>query len=236
MYKIILFASLTLIACNLSAQNDTGKLDKQLNTRRTEFAKTASEEKKQTYKEGIDAVVKSGILNKALNVGDQAPNFTLTNQLGESISLYDELKNGPVVLIWYRGGWCPYCNITLHYMQERLPDFKAQDASLLALTPELPDQSLNTSEKHELQFNVLSDVGNKIGKEYGVVFKLTPEVAAIYEKSFGMHNYNGDDSDELPLAATYVIDRDGFIQYAFLDADYRNRAEPDTIIEVLKKL
>tara|TARA_B100000780_G_C21114151_1_gene450557 strand:+ start:725 stop:1435 length:711 start_codon:yes stop_codon:yes gene_type:complete len=235
--KKLLVASLLLLGTiTIQAQDDTTTLDDRLNVRRTEFAKKASDEKKQTYKEGIEAVELSGILSDAKQVGEKAPNFTLTNQLGETVSLYDELKNGPVVLIWYRGGWCPYCNITLHYMQERLPDFKAEGASLLALTPELPDQSLNTSEKHDLQFNVLSDVGNQIGKDYGVVFKLTPEVAEIYEASFGMHNYNGDESDELPLAATYVIDQDGFIQYAFLDADYRNRAEPDDIIEALKKL
>lgn len=236
MKKLVSTAALSLCLFALSAQESSKKLDDRLDIRRTEFAKKASDEKKQTYKEGIEAVELSGILNDAKQVGEKAPNFTLTNQLGETVSLYDELKNGSVVLIWYRGGWCPYCNITLHYMQERLSDFKAEGAALLALTPELPDQSLNTSEKHDLQFNVLSDVGNKTGKDYGVVFKLTPEVAEIYEASFGMHNYNGDESDELPLAATYVIDQDGFIQYAFLDADYRNRAEPDDIIEALKKL
>ncbi len=211
-------------------------LDDRLNVRRTEFAQKASEEKKQIYKEGIEAVSLSGILDNALNVGEKAPDFTLQNHLNEPVSLYSQLENGPVILMWYRGGWCPYCNITLHYMQERLPDFKAEGASLLALTPELPDQSLNTSEKHNLDFTVLSDVGNKVGKEYGVVFKLTEDVAKIYQESFDIEHYNGDASYELPLAATYIIDQDGTIQYAFLDADYRNRAEPDEILEHLKKI
>ena len=135
-----------------------------------------------------------------------------------------------------RGGWCPYCNITLQYLQERLPDFQKAGAELIALTPELPDQSITTAEKHKLKFMVLSDVGNKTGKEYGVVFQLTPEVAAIYQDVFNLHQYNGDDSNELPLAATYVIDQNGIIQYAFLDFDYRNRAEPNEIIKALTKI
>ncbi len=221
---------------NMKENNKTATLDSLLNMRRVEFTKTSSDEKKQIYAAGIEAVKSSGILDNALTVGSKAPYFTLNNALGNPVNLIDELKNGPVILTWYRGGWCPYCNITLHYMQERLPDFKKAGATLIALTPELPDKSLSTSEKHNLEFVVLSDVGNKIAKEYGVVFKLTNEVAEIYNNAFDMNAYNGDESNELPLAATYVIDTNGTIQYAFLDADYRNRAEPDEIIEVLNKL
>ncbi len=213
-----------------------GTLDSLLNEKRVAFSNTASEDKKQVYNDGLESVKNSGILDKALNIGDKAPDFILNNQKGEPVTLYNELKNGPVILTWYRGGWCPYCNITLHYLQERLPDFRKAGASLMALTPELPDQSLSTTEKHNLEFLVLSDVANKIGKQYGVVFQLTQEVADIYQKAFGLHKYNGDESNELPLAATYVIDQNGIIQYAFLDADYRNRAEPDEIVAALAKL
>lgn len=218
------------------AQSEKGTLDALLNVRREEFAKKASDHTKEVYSSGIKAVTNSGILDAALQVGDKAPDFTLPDALGEEVTLYSQLEKGPVVLTWYRGGWCPYCNITLQYLQQRLPDFKKEGASLLALTPELPDKSLDTKEKHDLQFQVLSDVGNKVGKEYGVVFQLTDEVAGIYQESFDLHGYNGDGSNELPLAATYVIDSEGVIQYAFLDADYRNRAEPDEIVAQLKKL
>ncbi|MRT92647.1 AhpC/TSA family protein [Ancylomarina sp. 16SWW S1-10-2] len=211
-------------------------LDALLDKRRVEFGKAASDEKKKIYGEGTEAVKNSGILDKALNVGDKVPDFTLKNQMNKPVNLYSELEKGPVVLIWYRGGWCPYCNITLHYLQERLPDMIKAGGSLIALTPELPDKSMNTTEKNSLDFLVLSDVANKVGKEYGVVFELTPEVAAIYQEGFDLHGYNGDESNELPLAATYVIDQKGMIQYAFLDADYRNRAEPDDIIAALEKI
>lgn len=211
-------------------------LDSLLNIKKEEFGKKASEEKKQIYADGLADVKNSGILDKALNVGDKAPNFTLKNALNKSVSLYDELKNGPVILTWYRGGWCPYCNITLNFLQEKLPEFKKAGATLIALTPEKPDKSLSTTEKNKLEFTVLSDLDNKIGKEYGVVFTLTKGVASIYEEAFGLSDYNGNKDNELPLAATYVIDKDGIIQYAFLDEDYRKRAEPNEVIKAVEKL
>ena len=220
----------------MEATNKQGELDALLDVRRKEAAAKFDAEKKQVYAEGIEAVKTSGILENALNVGQKAPNFTLNNATNKPVTLYDELKNGPVILTWYRGGWCPYCNITLHHLQEKLPEFKKAGATLIALTPEVPDKSLTTSEKHKLEFTVLSDVGNKVGKEYGVVYQLTAPVATMYEAGFGLHENNGDESNELPLAATYVIDKNGIIQYAFLNEDYRNRAEPKEIIAALNKL
>ena len=250
MSKIVsLFMLLIVInACNGPKQSQTTTLkDTSMSTlstvqtdaleeRKNSFTQKANENTKKVYKEGLEAVAESGILSSAKNVGDLAPNFTLKNALGKEVSLDDLLKKGPVVLVWYRGGWCPYCNLNLHYLQEELANIKAQGASLLALTPELPDQSMSTSEKHELEFEVLSDMGNKVAKEYGVVFKLTDEVARMYNENFGLNDYNGDTSNELPLAVTYIINTDGKIAYAFLDADYRNRAEPSEITAFLKKM
>ena len=208
-------------------------LKSQLDDKRASFNARADDQKKKIYTEGIESVEDSGILKSAMQVGDTAPNFTLTNAKGNKISLKDELAKGPVVLTWYRGGWCPYCNLTLHALQEELPNFKKNGAVLVALTPELPDNSLSTAEKNKLEFEVLSDVDSKVAKDYGIVFKLTPEVAESYNKSFDLKKYNGNDSNELPLAATYVIGQDGKIKYAFLDADYRNRAEPAEITDFL---
>lgn len=152
------------------------------------------------------------------------------------MSLNDYLTQGPVVLTWYRGGWCPYCNITLRALQQSVLEFKAEGTSLLALTLELPDKSLSTQERNELEFEVLTDRNNEVARQYGLVFKLTPEVSELYKKNFSLEEYNGNDSDELPLAATYVIDQQGLIRYAFLDAEYRHRAEPQQIIKVLRSL
>ncbi|MGJ8696873.1 MAG: peroxiredoxin-like family protein [Verrucomicrobiaceae bacterium] len=187
---------------------------------------------------GIETVRKSGITEKAKNVGDKAPAFTLKNATGMEVTLADELKKGPVVLTWYRGGWCPYCNIAMAAMQEKLPEFKAAGASLIALTPELPDKALTTTEKNELEFQVLTDLNNKVADEYGLVFTLTPEVEKIYGQFFDLAEFNGKEAgtNKLPLAATYIIARDGTIKWAFVEADYRSRAEPADIVAFLKKM
>jgi len=206
-----------------------------LNAKRTTFEERATDEKKRIYAEGIAAVENSGILRSAKQVGDTVVFFTLPNASGAPVELKQLLTNGPVVLTWYRGGWCPYCNLTLARLQKELPKFKAAGTTLNALTPERPDSSLTTVEKNDFEFDILSDAGNVVARQYGVAFKLTNDVAKAYQESFGLHEFNGDASNELPLAATYVIGTDGLITYAFLHADYRERAEPRDILEALAR-
>lgn len=211
-------------------------LENDLNKRMTEFGKKADANKKQIYAEGLKSLEDSKIVENALQVGETAIDFKLKNATGKEVSLYDELKKGPVILMWYRGGWCPYCNLALHHMQEALPEFQKYGANLLALTPEVPDSSITTKEKNHLQFEILSDVDNVIARKYKVVHTLTDDVATIYEDSFGLSKYNGNDNAELPLGVTYIIGQDKVIKYAFLDADYRKRAEPADLIKFLKEM
>lgn len=210
-------------------------LKSKLEEKKADFELNANNHIKTVFKAGIASVRESGVLDKAKKVGEIAPDFELNNALGKPVALSDYLKKGKVVLTWYRGGWCPYCNMTLQQLQREVPGFNANGASLIALTPELPDKSMSTVEKQNLQFEVLSDVGNEIARAYGIVFKLADDVAEIYDASFGMRTYNGDDSYELPLAATYIINEDGKIIYAFLDADHRKRAEPSDLTAFLKE-
>lgn len=182
-------------------------------------------------------LAESGIAEKSLKVGDRAPDFNLPNATGEEVRLKELLDKGPVVLNFYRGGWCPYCNLELNAYQRLLPDINELGASFVAISPQTPDNSLSTAEKYELKFQVLSDVGNKLADQFGLVFKLPTELQELYNK-FGiiLPKYNGDESWELPMPGTYVIDKDGTVSYAFADADYTKRAEPDEIIAKLEEI
>ena len=181
-------------------------------------------------------LVNSGIAEKALKKGDKIPKITLPNAHNKSVNI-NELLNGPLVISFYRGGWCPYCNLELRALQEKLKDIKISGGKMIAITPETPDNSLTTSEKHKLEFEVLSDVGNKIAGQFGLVFNLPEELRPIYKQfNFDIPKYDGDDSWSLPIPATYVVNKDGLITHSFVDADYTKRMEPADIIEALKKL
>ncbi|MEM9238112.1 MAG: peroxiredoxin-like family protein [Verrucomicrobiota bacterium] len=228
--------SLFLLGPTLMAAEPT--LKEQLEARSDQAAEQIPAEIREEFAKGIDAVAESGILDQAKKVGDKAPDFTLKNATGEEVQLKTLLAEGPVVLTWYRGGWCPYCNIAMAAMQRELPKIKAAGAQLVALSPELPDKTLSTSEKNKLEFEVLTDLNHEVAKDYGLVFKLTPEVRDLYKGFFDIHEFNGKDAgdDTLPLAATYIIGRDGKIQWAFLDADYRKRAEPSEVVAFLEEM
>lgn len=182
-------------------------------------------------------LVASGIIDRSLKVGDSLPAITLPNATGDRVSVQAALGNGPVVIAFYRGGWCPYCNMELHALQQVLPEIEAAGATLIAISPETPDSSLSTQEKNDLTFEVLTDDKNAVARELGLVFALPEVLRPIYE-SFGIDipAYNGDESFELPVPATYVIAPNGEIVYAFAEADYTQRAEPAEVVAALKAL
>ncbi len=181
-----------------------------------------------------DALRASGLAESSLAVGAHAPDFTLPDSTGEHVSLSSLLSRGPVVLAFYRGGWCPYCSTELRAYQARLAEISSLGATLVAVSPQTPDNSLSTQEKLELAFPVLSDTGNVVARSYGLVFSLPEELREIYA-GFGLDlpAANGDDSFELPLPATYVIDTEGAVVWRYVDADYTKRAEPDDVIAAL---
>lgn len=211
-------------------------LQSQLDELRAELEKSAPADRMKVFNEGIQNVGRSGVLETALKVGASAPDFALKDAMGESVMLSTLLKSGPVVLTWYRGGWCPYCNLQLHAYQDALSEIKAAGGQLVALSPESPDESLSTKEKQALKFAVLSDTGNKVARQYGVVYKLPDSLIEAFKGRLDLPTKNGDDSWELPLAVTYVIGQDSKIAYAHISADYRTRAEPAELIASLKKL
>ncbi|MGD3106447.1 peroxiredoxin-like family protein [Streptomyces sp. YGL11-2] len=179
----------------------------------------------------------SGQAGRARQVGERAPAFGLPSATGTTVSLDALLAAGPVVLTFYRGAWCPYCNIALRALQERHAEITARGARLVAVSPQIPDESLSLIEKHGLAFDVLSDVGSDTATRYGLSFDLPDDLAAVYESfGFDLQRVNGGHPRTLPLPATYVIDRGGIIRWAFIDTDYTARAEPADILAALDTL
>ncbi|WP_418958296.1 peroxiredoxin-like family protein [Streptomyces tritici] len=184
-----------------------------------------------------EQLARSGLAEGALAVGATAPGFTLPSASGSAVSLDALLAEGPVVLTFYRGAWCPFCNLALRALQERLGEITARGARLVAVSPQVPDESLSLSEKHGLAFDVLSDLGSGVAKQYGLAFDLPEELAEVYGRlGFDLQRVNGGHARTLPLPATYVIDRDGTIRWAFVNSDYVRRAEPDDILAALDSL
>jgi len=182
-----------------------------------------------------EELIAQHIKNNALQIGQKVENFSLANHNGENIELADLLKKGPVIISFYRGGWCPYCNLELKALNDYLPQFKTQSAQLVAISPQLPDETLSTAQKNDLEFDVLCDVSNKVAEQFGLLFTLDERIQALYTQ-FGIdfEHYYGDKSFKLPLPATYVINQEGVITYAFLSEDYTLRAEPIDVMTALE--
>ncbi|MDH2904295.1 MAG: peroxiredoxin-like family protein [Actinomycetota bacterium] len=176
----------------------------------------------------------SGLVERSLAIGALAPDFVLPDANGHQVELSSLLNAGPVVLVFYRGGWCPYCSMELRALQARLGEITSAGATLVAVSPQTPDASMSTLEKLELSFPVLSDVGNEVARSYGLVFSLPEDLREVYS-GFGLDlpAANGDDTFELPIPATYIIDSSGKVVWRFVDADYTKRADPDDVIAAL---
>ncbi len=186
---------------------------------------------------GVGEIDESGVA-PGLGVGDTAPNFTLPNALGQPITLADLLRQGPVVVTFYRGEWCPYCNVQLRGLEGALPRLRALGASLVAISPQAADHSLSLSEKHELSFPVLSDLDQDVIRAYRVQFTLAGDLedlqVNVFQNDPAIQNANHTRS--LPVPATFVLDRDGTVRAAFVSADWRYRPEPADIIAALEAL
>ncbi|MEL6554870.1 MAG: peroxiredoxin-like family protein [Cyanobacteria bacterium J06621_11] len=210
-------------------------LKSQLDAFRSEFIEKFPADKAAIMERATAALEQT--FAPTLKVGDLAPDFTLPNATGQQISLTEALRQGPVVLNFYRGGWCPYCNLELRAYQQVLPQIKSLGASLLAISPQAPDASLSTAEKNELEFEVLSDQGSSVAESYGLAFTLPDDLQKLYsELNHVLPNVNGTPDWQLPIPATFVIGQDRRIALAYADADYRNRLEPAEAISTLEKL
>jgi peroxiredoxin len=181
-------------------------------------------------------LAESGLAERALRAGQRAPNFVLPDAAGTSVESRRLLARGPLVIKFYRGAWCPYCNLDLQAWQRHLPELDALGAKLVAISPQTPDASLTLAQKHALAYPVLSDLGHRVARQFGIVYTLDEALRPVFA-GFGVDlpAFNGDRSFELPVPATYLVERDGTIAGAWIDADYRRRAEPAEVLARLRE-
>lgn len=212
-------------------------LQNELDALRAEFVRTAPPGRAALYDAKVEELRRTFPIEQSLKTADLAPDFTLPNPLGRPVSLVGLLRGGPVVVTFYRGGWCPYCNLQLRAYQQVLGEITALGGKLVAISPQLPDGSLSTAEMNKLTFDVLSDAGNRVARSFGLVYSLPDELrAALTSNSKALPGINGDESWELPLPATYVIASDRKIVLAAIELDYRERLEPEAIVAALHAL
>ncbi len=172
-----------------------------------------------------------------IKVGEKAPDFVLNNALGKAVNLKDKLKQGPVVLVFYRGAWCPFCNMHLHGLQQSLPEFKKYGAQLITITPQTPDKSVEQFKEKGYPFEVLSDLDSSVMKAYKLYFELPAQLVEVYKNhGIDIEAFNGEGRNILPVPGSFVIDTKGIVRAMFADTDYMKRMEPSAIIEALRKL
>lgn len=210
-------------------------LQQQIETLQDQLAQQLPAEVLAELSKSITTLVQTGIAQQSVKVGERAPDFTLPDVFGKPVALSELLKHGPVVLTFYRGEWCPWCNLTLRAYQRILPQIRALGASLVAVSPQTPEHSLSTVEKKELTFTVLSDVGNIVARKYRLVFTLEQTIRTLYTTiGSDLPSFNGDPSWELPMPATFLLAQDGTVRLAFVDEDFTHRLEPATLLDGLR--
>ena len=208
-------------------------LSKILAERKAKNAQNIPAEKWAIMERSTNDLKAQSLSSQALQTGDTLPEFSLPNANGDTVTLTDFQKDF-LVISFYRGGWCPYCNMELRALQEILPQLKALNTELIAITPETPDNSLTTAEKNELSFSVLSDLDNQYARSLGLVFQLPEDLRELYH-SFNLHvdKHNGNDHYELPMPATYIVDQNRTIIHSFVPEDYTERLDPSQILEAI---
>jgi peroxiredoxin len=181
-------------------------------------------------------LIASDQAGRALKAGDKAPLFTLNDPDGKPLSSAELLAKGPLVISFYRGVWCPYCNMELQALEETLPAFTAAGASLLAISPQTAPNSRKSLRNNKLSFPILSDTRNDVAAAFGLRFALPDYLVDLYKMlKNDLPTFNGDDSWTLPMPARYVIAQDGTILYAEVNPDYTHRPEPEDMLPVLRQ-
>lgn len=204
---------------------------------RSEFLAKFPKDKAAIMARADDDLIAANIVRNALKTGDIAPDFALPDASGRKISLKGLLEDAPVILVFYRGGWCPYCNLELRAYQRLLPEIRNAGGQLIAISPQSPDESLSTQEKNALAFPVLSDLTASVAEDFGILFNLPEYLQELYASlGHDLPQINSAGRWVLPVPATYVIGQDGRIVAHHVEIDYRTRMEPKAAIAALQNI
>ena len=212
-------------------------LNEQLEAVKKGFVEKVDVDIVQTMGAATEALHQSGLVEQAVKAGDIAPEFDLPELGGGRFRLSEALRDGPVVISFYRGAWCPYCNLEMQALQQALPEIEGAGGRLIAIAPELPEHAGQTRDKGNLSFPLLHDWQNAVARSYGLVFTLPESLRSVYG-NFGIDlaESQGNANFELPMPATYIVARDSRVAHAFVDANYTRRMEPMDIVKILKAL
>ncbi len=228
LYGFPIFAKIIKI---LSRMSD---LANQIETLNVELSKQVPQEVLGAFQKSIEDLKSQNIEINSLKVGDKIPDFYLPNAVNNIVTSESILKNGKMIVAFYRGSWCPYCNLELRALQENLLRIKAENVTLVAISPQSSDNSLTLKEKHNLEFEVLTDLNNAYANQLGITFQLQDFVIPYYEMlGIKLEDFNEDKENKLPIPAVFVVDKDGVIVYRFLDANYMNRVDIEELINLL---
>ncbi len=207
-----------------------------LSLRKKTFTEKMPKEVVDLFEKNIKEQKASGIESQSLKVGDKVPDV-LVDLGGKKVQLSRIYAEGPVVLKFYRGGWCPYCLMELKHYQKMNAEFKKAGAQILAIAPDNAEQIRETKTKNSLSYDVVSDHHQAIAKQFKLVYKVHPKIAEVLKKSgIDLSVYHGDNENELSIPGTFLVGKDGIVAFAYVDADYRQRAEPSIVLQAVKAL
>lgn len=201
------------------------------------WLRTPTRQVLDTMHRGTQELIESGQAQRARKAGDPAPEFVLRDSDGKALSSRERLARGPLVISFYRGVWCPYCNLELQALQAALPDIIARGASLVAISPQTAPNSRKSQRDNKLEFPIVSDARSEVADAFGIRFALPDYLVELY-KGFGnnLPVFNDDPSWVLPMPARYVIGTDGIIAYSEVNPDYTQRPDPSELLPVLDRL
>jgi peroxiredoxin len=235
MFSRSFLSLLSLLIFSSSTTTFAKSFTEQLKAKKDAFAKQTPKEHKAIMQKSLEEVEKAKIGKKMPNVGDPFPEISLYDEKKRRIHLKDFWESGYAVIKFYRGHWCPYCQLELKAYQDRIEKFKEIGASIVVLTPDTYRYINKTKKKFKLGFPVLQDVNNLLARQLGIIFTLNDDLLGLYgEYKINLADSQANRYNQLPLPATYVVDGTGQVIYKFAKADYTLRADPDEVIEFLK--